>query len=82
VIESPSGRVPEKVPRWDLEETETCGGGKSVLAGSLLVSLFREFIGLELGQTEQAWAHKLPGRAPPGRALVACAPCVDLLALS
>ena len=42
---------------------------------------FREFIGLELGQTEQAWAHKLPGR-PPGRSLVACAPRFCLLALS
>jgi len=28
VIESPSGRVPEKVPRWDLTGTEGCGGGK------------------------------------------------------
>ena len=28
MIESPSGRVPEKVPRWDLTGTEGCGGGK------------------------------------------------------
>ena len=37
VIDSPSGRVPEKVSRWDLEGTETCGGRKSVSGGSLLV---------------------------------------------
>ena len=28
VIESPSGRVLEKAPRWDLTGTEGCGGGK------------------------------------------------------
>ena len=28
VIESPSGRVPEKVPRWDLTGTEGYGGVK------------------------------------------------------
>ena len=28
MIESPSGRVPEKVPRWDHTGTEGCGGGK------------------------------------------------------
>ena len=30
VIESPSGRSPEKAPRWDLTGTEGCGGGKVV----------------------------------------------------
>ena len=28
VIESASGRVPEKAARWDLTGTEACGGGK------------------------------------------------------
>ena len=28
MIESPSGGVPEKAPRWDLTRTEACGGGK------------------------------------------------------
>ena len=27
----PSGKSPEKVPRWDLTGTEGCGGGKVVL---------------------------------------------------
>ena len=31
MIESPSGRVLEKAPRWDLMGTEGCGGGKVVL---------------------------------------------------
>ena len=26
----PSGRTPEKAPRWDLTGTEGCGGGKLV----------------------------------------------------
>ena len=30
VIESPSGKMPEKAPRWDLTGTEGCGGGKVV----------------------------------------------------
>jgi len=30
VIESTSGRMPEKAPRWDLMGTEGCGGGKVV----------------------------------------------------
>ena len=30
MIESPSGRSPEKAPRWDLTGTEGCGGGKVV----------------------------------------------------
>ena len=32
VIDSPSGRSPEKSPRWDLTGTEGCGGGNRVLA--------------------------------------------------
>ena len=28
---SPSGRAPEKAPRWDLTGTEGCGDGKVVL---------------------------------------------------
>ena len=31
MIESPSGRTPEKAPRWDLTGTEGYGGGKVVL---------------------------------------------------
>ena len=30
MIDYPSGRSPEKAPRWDLTGTEGCGGGKVV----------------------------------------------------
>src|SRR3954465_6463248 len=30
MIDSPSGRSPEKAPRWDLTGTEGCGDGKVV----------------------------------------------------
>ena len=30
MTEIPSGRMPEKAPRWDLMGTEGCGGGKVV----------------------------------------------------
>ena len=37
VIEFPSGRTPEKAPRWDLTGTEGCGGGIRFLAPYLVV---------------------------------------------
>ena len=41
VVESPSGRVPEKASRWDLTETEGYGGGKVV---SMDVPMFMEYM--------------------------------------
>ena len=38
VIDSPSGRVPEKASRWDRGRTEACGSGKVFSSGSLMVS--------------------------------------------
>src|SRR3989337_3211289 len=38
VIDSPSGRVPEKASRWDRGRTEACGSGRVFSSGSLLVS--------------------------------------------
>ena len=32
MIDSPSGGAPAKAPRWDLTDTECCGGGNRVLA--------------------------------------------------
>ena len=40
MIDSPSGRVPEKASRWDRGRTETCGGRKVISCGSLLVSQY------------------------------------------
>jgi len=43
VIESPSGRLPEKAPRWDLTGTEASGGGKVF---SWLVLVLGEYSGI------------------------------------
>jgi hypothetical protein len=65
VIESPSGEVPAKVPRWDLEEQRLAATEKVFLVAPCWFSDFREFMELEVGQTELTWAHKPPGRDHP-----------------
>ena len=37
MINAPSGRTPEKAPRWDLTGTEGCGGGIRFLWSLLMV---------------------------------------------
>ena len=37
MINAPSGRAPEQAPRWDLMDTESCGGGIRFLAPSPIV---------------------------------------------
>ena len=37
MIDAPSGGAPEQAPRWDLVDTESCGGGIRVLAPYLIV---------------------------------------------
>ena len=37
MIDAPSGGAPEQAPRWDLMDTESCGGGISFLAPSPIV---------------------------------------------
>ena len=37
VIDAPSGGAPEQAPRWDLVDTESCGGGIRFLAPVLIV---------------------------------------------
>ena len=36
-MDAPSGGAPEHASRWDLMDTESCGGGIRVLAPSLIV---------------------------------------------
>ena len=65
MIDSPSSRLPEKVSRWDLEGAETCGGGKSVSGGSLLVWEYLRIYSAGIrsrGATRgpQAWGARLP----------------------
>ena len=43
VIDAPSDGAPEQAPRWDLMDTEGCGGGIRFLAPVLVV---RGYIGI------------------------------------
>ena len=72
VIDSPSGRVPEKASRWDRGRTEACGGRKVFSSGSQLVL---EYLGIYSVRIRsrgamrgpQAWGRALPPWArPPG----------------
>ena len=76
MIDAPSGGAPEQAPRWDLVDTEICGGGIRVLAPYLVVwgyvDIYRrkEYIG---GATRgpRGWRACLGGRrAPLPRALL------------
>ena len=72
VIESPSGRLPEKAPRWDLTGTEASGGGK-VLAWLFLV--LGEYLGIyrpKIRVGGPAGGAQARGAPPLGRALQAC----------
>ena len=37
MVDAPSGGAPEQAPRWDLMDTESCGGGIRFLAPVLIV---------------------------------------------
>ena len=43
MIDSPFGGAPEQAPRWDLVDTESCGGGIRFLAPVLIV---RGYVGI------------------------------------
>ena len=51
MVDAPSGGAPEQAPRWDLVDTESCGGGIRVLAPYLIcrgyVGIYRrkEYVG-------------------------------------
>ena len=42
-MDAPSGGAPEQAPRWDLVDTESCGGGIRFLAPVLIV---RGYVGI------------------------------------
>ena len=72
MIDSPSGRSPEKAPRSDLMGTKGCGGGKVV---SWLPWMFLGYKSIYIGErsrsVELQGAHEGGGHAyPPGRALL------------
>ena len=68
-IDSPSGRSPEKAPRWDLTGTEGCGGGKVVswlplmFLGYKSIYRRRKYVG---GATRgpRGWGRAYPLGAP------------------
>ena len=43
MVDSPSGRVPAKAPRWDLADTEVYGGGNCV---SCCPWMFSGYVGI------------------------------------
>jgi len=66
VIDAPSGGASEQAPRWDLVDTESCGGGIRFLAPYLVVwgyvGIYRrkEYVG---GASRGPWGR---GRALGG----------------
>ena len=70
VIVSPSGRLPEKAPRWDLMGTEGCGGGKLASWLSLIdlgyksIYIRKKYVGGAM-RGPRGWGACLPHWARP-----------------
>ena len=64
VIESPSSRVPEKVPRWDLTGTEGCGGGKVFSWLPLMVLGYKSIYGRKNQVRRPTWGPQDRGGVP------------------
>ena len=70
MIDAPSGGAPEHAPRWDLVDTESCGGGIRFLAPYLIVwgyvGIYRrkEYVGGATGGP-RGWRARLGGQARP-----------------
>ena len=77
VIESPSGRVPEKA-QDGISREQRLAAAKKYFGGRWFGNIL-EFIEQELGLGDSRSAHK-PGRHPLGRGLRACGPLGDPLA--
>ena len=82
MIDSPSGGVPEKAPRWDLTGTEGCGGGNRVSWCSWMFSGYMNiyiYIGGRSRSVELQGAHE-GGGTPRGQACLPASwpPCFFL----
>ena len=70
MIDAPSGGAPEQAPRWDLVDTESCGGGIRFLALYLIVwgyvDIYRrkKYVGGATGGP-WGWRARLGGEARP-----------------
>ena len=70
MIDAPSGGAPEQTPRWDLVDTESCGGGIRFLAPVLIVW---GYVGIYRRKEYVGGAPRGPrgrGRAPHPRDLL------------
>ena len=67
MIDAPSRGAPKQAPRWDLVDTESCGGGIRFLALYLIVWGTYVYIGGRSTSVEQQGAHEGGGRAWGGR---------------
>ena len=61
MIESPSGRVPVKAPRWDLAGTEACGDGKVFWWTLLVVWEYLEIYSAKIRVGEVPWGAQARG---------------------
>ena len=76
MVDAPSGGAPEQAPRWDLVDTESCGGGIRFLAPYLVVWGYVDiYIGGRSTSVEQQGAHEGEGRALGGGGRLAPPPC-------
>ena len=70
MVDAPSGGAPEQAPRWDLVDTEGCGGGIRFLAPYLVywgyVGIYRrkEYVGGATGGP-RGWRARPGGRRAP-----------------
>ena len=67
MIDAPSGGASEQAPRWDLVDTESCGGGIRGLAPYLIVWGYVGGIRGRSTSVEQQGAHEGGGRPPRAR---------------
>ena len=69
MVDAPSGGSPEQAPRWELVDTEGCGGGIRFLAPVLTIQGYvgiyrrKEYVGGALGGPRGRGARPRGGRA-------------------
>ena len=62
MVDAPSGGAPEQAPRWELVDTESCGGGIRVLAPSPVVRGYEGiYVGGRSTSVELRGAHEVGG---------------------
>ena len=66
-MDAPSGGAPEQAPRWDLVDTESCGGGIRFLAPSPIVWGYVGIYRRKEYGSGATWASEGGGRAWGGR---------------